>query len=42
MEVSQKYSYKMIQEYAQKAGFKILENLTDGEENFVDSVWEKT
>lgn len=40
-EVSQKYSYKMIEEFAEKSGFRILENLTDSEGNFVDSVWEK-
>ena len=40
-EVSQKYSYRMIEQYAESAGFKILENLTDSKGYFVDSVWEK-
>lgn len=40
-EVSQKYSYKMIKEYAEASGFRILANLTDANGNFVDSVWEK-
>ncbi len=40
-EVSHKYSYKMIEEFAEAAGFKILAHLTDSKGNFVDSVWEK-
>lgn len=40
-EVSQKYSCKMIEEYADAAGFKIVKNFTDSNNYFVDSLWEK-
>lgn len=40
-EVSQKYSFQMIEALAEKAGFKILRHFTDQNELFVDSLWEK-
>lgn len=40
-EVSQKYSPKMIQQFAENAGFRIIENYTDECNYFVDSLWEK-
>ncbi len=40
-EVSQKYSPKMIENFAQKAGFRIVENFTDECNYYVDSLWEK-
>lgn len=40
-EVSQKYSPKMIESFAQKAGFRIVHNFTDECNYFVDSLWEK-
>ncbi len=40
-EVSQKYSFQMIEEFAQYAGFKIVRHFTDSKELFVDSLWEK-
>ncbi len=40
-EVSQKYSMKMIETYAKKAGFEIVKNFTDSNKYFVDSLWKK-
>jgi L-histidine Nalpha-methyltransferase len=40
-EISQKYSYKMIHEFAEKSGFKLLKNFTDSQEYYVNSYWEK-
>lgn len=40
-EVSQKYSPKMIEQFAAKAGFRIVENFTDECSYYVDSLWEK-
>ena len=40
-EISQKYSYKMIQEFAEKSGFKLIQNFTDSQENYLNSYWEK-
>lgn len=40
-EVSQKYSPKMIQQFADKAGFRIVQNFTDECHYYVDSLWEK-
>ncbi|MBO3700222.1 L-histidine N(alpha)-methyltransferase [Roseivirga sp. E12] len=40
-EVSQKYSHKMIQEYAEEAGFEIVRNFIDSNQYFVDSLWRK-
>lgn len=40
-EVSQKYSFKMIQEFAENSGFKLIQNFTDAQENYVNSYWEK-
>lgn len=40
-EVSQKYSFKMIEEFAAKAGFRIKKNFLDSNEYYVDSLWEK-
>ncbi|OEJ99458.1 L-histidine N(alpha)-methyltransferase [Roseivirga misakiensis] len=40
-EVSQKYSYKMIESFAEEAGFRIVKNFTDSNDYFVDSLWEK-
>jgi dimethylhistidine N-methyltransferase len=40
-EVSQKYSPKMIEDYAREAGFRILKNFSDADHYYVDSLWEK-
>ncbi len=40
-EVSQKYSYRMIREFAEKSGFELVQNFTDTEENYVNSLWQK-
>lgn len=41
MEVSQKYSYEMIEDYAEHAGFDIIKNFEDKRGFFVDSLWRK-
>ena len=40
-EVSQKYSMKMIEDYAVESGFEIVKNFTDSNQYFVDSLWRK-
>ena len=40
-EVSQKYSPKMIKQFAAKAGFELVQNFTDECSYFVDSLWRK-
>lgn len=40
-EVSQKYSPKMINQFADQAGFKVVKNFMDGNNFYVDSLWEK-
>lgn len=40
-EVSQKYSPKMIERFAEAAGFRIVENFSDECYYYVDSLWEK-
>lgn len=40
-EVSQKYSPKMIRDYAAQAGFRIVHDFTDECRYYVDSLWEK-
>ncbi len=40
-EISQKYSFAMIEEAAEKSGFKIKQNYIDQDGLFVDSLWEK-
>lgn len=40
-EISQKYSLKTINEFANQAGFKLVKNFTDENEFYVDSLWEK-
>lgn len=40
-EVSQKYSCKMIEEYAKAAGFEIVRNFIDSNRYFVDSLWRR-
>ena len=40
-EVSQKFSFQMIEEMAEASGFNILKNFTDSNNYFVDSLWEK-
>lgn len=40
-EVSQKYSPKMIEDFAQRSGFKIVKNFLDQNGYFVDSLWVK-
>jgi len=40
-EVSQKYSQKMIEEYASESGFEIIQNFVDSNQYFVDSLWRK-
>ena len=41
MEVSQKYSSKMIEDFADFASFDIIQNFTDNKGFFVDSLWVK-
>jgi L-histidine Nalpha-methyltransferase len=41
MEVSKKYSLNEIQELAKRSGFKMVENFTDHENFFVNSLWQK-
>ena len=40
-EVSQKYSFKMIAEFAKDSGFELVKNFADCEENYVNSLWRK-
>lgn len=40
-EISQKYSPKMIEEFAEAAGFRIVQNFSDEHHYFVDSLWER-
>ena len=40
-EVSQKYSPKMIREFADKAGFDVVQDFTDECNYFIDSLWQK-
>lgn len=40
-EVSQKYSSKMIYQFAEQAGFRVVKNFKDESEFYVDSLWEK-
>lgn len=40
-EVSQKYSPKMIREFADKASFDVVEDFTDECHYFIDSLWQK-
>tara|TARA_A100000171_G_C2138799_1_gene152762 strand:+ start:3222 stop:4187 length:966 start_codon:yes stop_codon:yes gene_type:complete len=40
-EVSQKYSSKMIYQFAEQAGFRVVKNFTDESEFYVDSLWER-
>jgi dimethylhistidine N-methyltransferase len=40
VEISQKFDEKMIQNIAQKSGFKIAANFTDSKSYFLDSLWE--
>jgi dimethylhistidine N-methyltransferase len=40
-EVSQKYSMQMIEDFASQCGFKIINNFTDRDKYFIDSLWEK-
>ncbi|WP_323757432.1 L-histidine N(alpha)-methyltransferase [Roseivirga sp.] len=40
-EVSQKYSLKMIHQFAEQAGFKVIKNFTDKNNFYVDALWEK-
>jgi len=40
-EVSQKYSPKMIREFARNAGFEVVHDFTDECNYFVDSLWKK-
>lgn len=39
-EISQKYSYELISELATRSGFGIIENYTDANEYFLDSLWQ--
>lgn len=41
VEVSQKYSMKMIEAYAVESGFEIVKNFRDSNQYFVDSLWRK-
>jgi dimethylhistidine N-methyltransferase len=40
MEISQKYDMAEIEEYSERAGFRILENFYDRKGYFVNSLWE--
>ncbi|HQZ83535.1 MAG TPA: L-histidine N(alpha)-methyltransferase [Pyrinomonadaceae bacterium] len=39
MEISQKYSIQMIEDFAREAGFRILKNFFDSREYYCDSLW---
>ena len=39
MEMSQKYDLSMIMDLANKSGFKIVRNLYDKRQYFVNSLW---
>lgn len=41
MEISQKYSYEMIEAFAEYAGFEIIKHFEDQKGFFVDSLWRK-
>lgn len=41
MEVSQKYSMEMVEEFAEYSGFRIIKHFMDNNEYFLDSLWEK-
>ena len=41
VEVSRKYSVRMVEEYARKAGFAVVEHYYDCKHYFLDSLWEK-
>ena len=41
VEVSRKYSVGMVEEYAQRAGFAVVEHYYDCKHYFLDSLWEK-
>ena len=40
-EVSQKYSIKSVHRFAKQAGFRVVEDFTDENEFYVDSLWER-
>jgi len=40
MEISQKYTYKMIEEMAAEAGFEIKQNFCDSKNYYCDSLWQ--
>ncbi len=42
MEISQKYSYRMIEELAHESGFEIKENFCDSRNYYCDSLWRPT
>lgn len=42
MEISQKYSYRMIEELAHESGFEIKENFCDSRNYYCDSLWHPT
>lgn len=39
MEISQKYSLKMIEDLAENSGFKVKQNFFDGKNYYCDSLW---
>lgn len=41
METSRKYSYETIAQLAETHGFRVIKNLSDSQNFYVDSVWEK-
>lgn len=41
MEISQKYTLKMINEIAEKSGFEMIQNFFDDKRYFTDSLWRK-
>lgn len=39
MEISQKYTIRMIDDFAQESGFQVAQNFLDGKRYFADSLW---
>lgn len=39
MEISQKYTLRMIEDFAQESGFQVAHNFFDGKRYFADSLW---
>ncbi len=39
MEISQKYSLEMINEFAKISGFQVVQNFFDSQQFYTDSLW---